>query len=146
MSEDTITTTAPAAAPTPEEKRRKVLIYRNTPGKLYAFRQHSNTMVTSCGAQVRVDKNGTPIPRVRASKKERLRARKKEKELRAKFAALMENAHGREREVRQIFVDKLNEWVAVMGRMPDDQEEKALTMVAIEALPPKVPTPAAATL
>lgn len=113
------------------------LFYRNKPGAFYVFRDQSHRVVAPCGAQIRCTKDGVPIPRVRMSKKMRIRARRKEQEMRQKFEQLMASAHGREAEVRQLYVDKLNEFVAAVGRQPDEQEKQSLVYVAIEALPVK---------
>lgn len=114
------------------------MVYTNKPKTLYVYRDQSHTLVTPCGAQIRATRDGVPIPRVRMSKKDRKRARQRAVQAQAKLESLMESCRGRESEVRRLYVDKLNEFVAASGgRQPDDLERQALTIVAIEALPPK---------
>lgn len=133
MNEDTDTISMPPPCP-------GTLHFPNKPGNLYVFRSGKHTLVTPCGAQIRVTSEGVPIPRVRMSKKDRKRARKRADEAQAKLDGLMAASRGRESEVRRIFVDKLNEFIASYGRQPNDLEKQALTVISIEELPEPVAT------
>lgn len=127
----------------PPTDKNQAFFYPNNPGALHVFRDGKHTLVTPSGARVRATSAGVPIPRVRMSKKDRKRARQKVKDAQAKLEATMAASYGRESEVRQGFVELLNKFTASYGRMPDELEKHALTVLAIENLPQQSPAPVA---
>lgn len=133
------TNTTSPHSPKKEKPKLMCRVYGNKPKTFYQFTDGAHRIVTTSGTHVRATKQGVVIPRIRLSKKQRIRMRRAAEQEEVMKNALITKALGRGPEVRALFVQYLNEFETVVGRPATDAEKDFITKKTLEDLPDAPP-------